>query len=118
MTASGLLGDSDPQFYLTHNTDVAAAEPAGITPASWALQHFLAYGWQEGCKPDVSFNTRYYLAQNPDVVRAGVDPLLQTSSMAGTKGATLAGSARLATCSTTRTWRPASTRWGTTCNTG
>lgn len=77
MTTSNLIGDFDPQFYLAHNPDVAAAAPAGLLPASFALQHYLAHGWTEGRDPDAFFSTSFYLAQNPDVARSGADPLLQ-----------------------------------------
>ncbi len=40
------------------------------------LRHFLEAGWREGHNPSAAFNTRGYLAANPDVAAAGVNPLL------------------------------------------
>ena len=34
-----------------------------------------ASGWREGRDPSASFDTRGYLAANPDVAAAGVNPL-------------------------------------------
>ena len=59
----------DPQFYLSHNPDVAAAH---IDP----YQHYLQYGAREGRDPNPYFDTKYYLAHNPDVAAAGINPLV------------------------------------------
>ncbi len=42
--------------------------------AAQALEHFLRKGWKEGRDPHPQFSTRYYLKQNADVWRAGVNP--------------------------------------------
>jgi probable HAF family extracellular repeat protein len=59
----------DPQFYLLHNPDVAAA---GVDP----YQHYLTVGWKQGRDPNQFFSTTGYLNANPDVKAAGVNPLL------------------------------------------
>ena len=61
----------DPLFYYARNPDVWAAHLAtGLT----AEQHYAQYGWYEGRDPDALFSTRGYLAANPDVAAAGVNP--------------------------------------------
>ena len=50
---------------------VAAMAAAGVDP----LQHYLTYGWKEGRDPSANFDTKAYLAANPDVAAAGVNPL-------------------------------------------
>ncbi len=57
----------DSAYYLSHNSDVAAA---GVDP----LTHYMSNGWKEGRDPCALFDTSYYLAQNPDVAAAGVNP--------------------------------------------
>ena len=54
--------------YLAENPDVAAA---GIDP----LEHYVAFGYQEGRSIGDNFDPDYYLTRNPDVAAAGVDPL-------------------------------------------
>src|SRR4029077_1997426 len=44
---------------------------AGINP----LAHFETSGWREGRDPSLAFDTRGYLAANPDVAAAGINPL-------------------------------------------
>ncbi len=50
--------------------------PAGIAGARQAAWSYDAVGWQKGLNPDALFNTQYYLAHNPDVAAAHVDPLM------------------------------------------
>ena len=59
----------DTNYYLSHNTDVAAAH---VDP----LAHFEANGWREGRDPSAAFSTTKYLAAYGDVKAAGIDPLL------------------------------------------
>jgi glycosyltransferase involved in cell wall biosynthesis len=49
--------------------DIAASD---IDPA----EHFYAYGWREGRRPNPYFDTDWYLRRNPDVAEAGINPLL------------------------------------------
>lgn len=49
--------------------------PAGIAGQQQAAWSYDAIGWQQGLNPDALFDSKYYLAQNPDVRAAGVDPL-------------------------------------------
>ncbi len=74
--APSLVGEFDAHFYLEQNPDVAAALPPGVTPESFALQHYLTYGANEHRNPSALFDTTYYLQQNPDVAAAGLNPLL------------------------------------------
>ena len=59
----------DTAYYLSHNTDVAAAH---IDP----LLHFENFGWKEGRDPSAQFSTNKYSAAYSDVRNAGIDPLL------------------------------------------
>ena len=47
--------------------------PAGAQQAAWSYD---AAGWRKGLNPDALFDTKYYLAHNPDVAAARVNPLL------------------------------------------
>jgi hypothetical protein len=44
---------------------------AGINP----LEHYWAFGWQEGRDPSYQFDTQKYLAANADVAAAHINPL-------------------------------------------
>ncbi len=50
--------------------------PTGTAAAQQATASYNTTGWQRGLDPDQFFDTKYYLAQNPDVARAGLNPLL------------------------------------------
>lgn len=41
-----------------------------------SLYHFIKYGWKQGQNPNSFFNTAFYLNQNSDVARLGINPLL------------------------------------------
>ena len=53
-----------------------AIAPAA-TSADWAIKSgtFVMFGWSEGRDASASFDTLGYLAANPDVAAAGVNPL-------------------------------------------
>lgn len=57
----------DARFYLTCNPDVAEA---GLDP----LDHFVAYGWQEGRNPTPWFSIAEYLERNPELRRQRINP--------------------------------------------
>jgi glycosyltransferase involved in cell wall biosynthesis len=40
------------------------------------VEHFCNLGWRAGARPNPYFDTAWYLAQNPDIAAAGVNPLL------------------------------------------
>jgi len=63
---SGLF---DANHYLINGTDV---HEASLDP----IEHFCAYGWQEGRQPNIYFNTSWYILTNADVARLGVNPLV------------------------------------------
>jgi hypothetical protein len=72
-----LDGAFDATYYLAQYPDVArAAAAAGGDPDSFAFAHYLRYGAAEGRDPDAYFSTTGYLAANPDVAEAGLNPLL------------------------------------------
>ena len=50
--------------------------PTGTAAAQQAAASYDASGWQKGLNPDALFDTKYYLAHNPDVAAAHVNPLL------------------------------------------
>lgn len=57
----------DAAYYVAVYGDVAAA---GVP----AIDHYRAYGANEGRSINLLFDADYYLAANPDVAAAGVDP--------------------------------------------
>ena len=52
----------DPNYYLINGTDVHEAQ---LDPA----EHFCRFGWREGRKPNIYFDTRWYRQTNPMVER-------------------------------------------------
>ncbi len=60
--------------------------PAGAAGAQQAAASYAATGWQKGLNPDAWFDTNYYLAHNPDVAAAHVNPLLQYETVGWTQG--------------------------------
>jgi hypothetical protein len=62
---SGLL---DPNYYLIAGGDVREAE---LDPVA----HFCRYGWRENRRPNIHFNTRWYMETNPAVAKLGINPL-------------------------------------------
>jgi hypothetical protein len=50
--------------------------PAGSAGAQQAAYSYATTGWLQNLNPDQYFNAAYYLAHNPDVAAAHVDPLL------------------------------------------
>lgn len=64
IAASGLF---DPAWYASQG-----APPAGVDP----IIHYLMVGTREGRDPCPAFDTRGYLAANPDVKEAGLNPLV------------------------------------------
>lgn len=62
----------DQDYYLNHNSDVAAAVAAGLFSAE---EHFDIWGWKEGRDPNAGFDTSFYLQANQDVDAAGMNPL-------------------------------------------
>ena len=50
--------------------------PTGISGAGQAAWSYDAMGWEKGLDPDGWFNTGYYLAHNPDVAAAHINPLV------------------------------------------
>jgi glycosyltransferase involved in cell wall biosynthesis len=57
----------DPDFYRTQFGENLAV------PAD-PVAHFISVGWKQGLDPNSHFHTSGYLAANPDVVTAGVNP--------------------------------------------
>ncbi len=52
---------------------IIPADTAGQQQAAWSYD---ASGWQKGLNPDALFDSKYYLAQNPDVKASGQNPLV------------------------------------------
>ncbi len=65
ITASGLF---DAEWYRRRNADLA--EVADV------LQHYIDFGAREGRAASVAFDTAAYLAENEDVARSSVNPLV------------------------------------------
>ena len=57
------------KWYLKQYPDVKKAK---VDP----VEHYIKYGWKEGCNPSKKFNTNEYLDRNKDVKNAKVNPLL------------------------------------------
>jgi hypothetical protein len=69
----------DANYYLNERPDVfqayiASAGSTGLTWEQFAEQHYDQHGRFEGSNPNATFNTLEYLAANPDVAAAGVNP--------------------------------------------
>ena len=63
----------DTKFYDTQlGATLMPTEAMGAQQAAWSYD---AEGWQKGLNPDAFFDTNYYLAHNPDVAAAHVNPL-------------------------------------------
>lgn len=58
-----------PQWYLEENPDVAQGF------AGSALEHYRHFGWREGRNPHPLFDTRWYMARNPQCMAEGIEPL-------------------------------------------
>lgn len=75
---SGPTAPADPlvqtQFY--DRQLGATFIPGGLAANQQAAASYDATGWQHGLNPDPLFNTAYYLAHNPDVAAAHINPLL------------------------------------------
>src|SRR6185312_173473 len=65
VTASGLV---DANYYLINGSDV---QEAHLDPAL----HFCRYGWAESRKPNLYFDTAWYVQTNPRVTQLGLNPL-------------------------------------------
>lgn len=78
----------DAKFYLACNPDVAEA---GLDP----LDHFVAYGWQEGRNPTPWFSIAEHLERNPELRQQRINPFyhfLQSQAQHAISGAAAAGS--------------------------
>ena len=64
LAASGLV---DADYYLINGSDV---HEAALDP----VLHFCRFGWQEKRKPNIYFDTGWYLATNPRVARLRAEP--------------------------------------------
>ncbi|CAO3459646.1 hypothetical protein [Azospirillum largimobile] len=62
----------DPSFYRAAYPDLLASGTAISDTA--LLQQYCGAGWREGRNPSSTFNSLYYLAANPDVAEAGINP--------------------------------------------
>ena len=60
--------------------------PTGAAGAQQAAWSYDTSGWQKGLNPDAMFNTKYYLAHNPDVAAAHMDPLLHYETFGWKEG--------------------------------
>ena len=78
-TASNRAGEVDAFIYATvesgfdsefYKTQFRDQEPAPLDPVA----HYVLTGWKQGLNPSPRFYTSAYLAANPDVARAGVNP--------------------------------------------
>jgi len=79
--------DASGQEPLTHYVSSGAAEgrqPSDYFDPAWyahtsgsngGLLDYLSGGWRTGASPHPLFDTAFYLASNPDVAAAGIDPL-------------------------------------------
>ena len=81
--------ESDTQTAVDIAETIIALAPSGLFDATWycatygergargdPLVDFCNAGWRELRRPNVHFDTGWYLVQNPDVVECGTNPLL------------------------------------------
>jgi len=71
----------DPTYYMKMRPDVLNAfiakggqKGTGLSWDAFAENHFNKYGWKEGYNPNATFDTKFYLQNNIDVLEAGVNP--------------------------------------------
>ena len=64
----------------------ATLVPVGVGAAQQAASAYHGGGWLSGENPDAWFDTAYYLAHNPDVAAAHVDPLLHYENFGWLEG--------------------------------
>jgi len=74
---TGGLAPADPLIdAATYDRQLGATLiPTGTAAQQQAAYSYDSTGWQAGLNPDAWFDTRYYLAHNPDVAAAHIDPL-------------------------------------------
>jgi len=68
---SSLILESD----LFNESHYAASASMLFATRAEACSHYCDHGWRRGYNPSSNFNTNFYLASNPDVRRASVNPL-------------------------------------------
>jgi hypothetical protein len=71
VAVSGLF---DPDYYLTQHLNV---DP---------IAHYVDHGAAQGLDPNPWFDTSFYLENNPDVVRSGMNPLAHYHASGGAEG--------------------------------
>jgi hypothetical protein len=59
----------DANFYLINGADVHEAQ---LDP----IEHYCRYGWREGRRPSIYFDTRWYQQTNPMVERLQINPVV------------------------------------------
>src|SRR5690606_20594525 len=67
----------DAVYYYSTRPDVLQAflsSDMSVSGYDFALNHYNTFGWKEGSNPNQVFITDEYLADNPDVDAAGVNP--------------------------------------------
>ena len=73
------VAEFDADFYLEQYPHLRGAE---LEP----LDHFLLHGWREGLDPVPWFSIRDYLADNPDVAEAGINPFVHYVTIGRSEG--------------------------------
>ena len=69
-----ILGGKGNDLVQASSGDDVIDGGAGVDRVTYHLP--LTYSWKEGRDPDAYFSTKGYLAANPDVAAAGIDPLI------------------------------------------
>ncbi|MEE3624938.1 hypothetical protein UCD39_13195 [Nitrospirillum sp. BR 11752] len=70
--AAAIAPHFDADFYRVAYPE--ALSDGAATSAAALLRQYCEAGWRQGRNPSSSFDTAYYLATNPDIVEAGVNP--------------------------------------------
>jgi len=68
----------DPDYYLAQEANIElqlVPEVRKLSRRQAALNHYYLHGWRAGLNPSPYFDVKYYLAINPDIRAAQVDPL-------------------------------------------
>jgi GT2 family glycosyltransferase len=77
----------DADFYLKEYPAVASS---GKDP----LKHYLVQGWKDGLEPSPNFSVRAYMAENPDLRKVNLNPLVHWVRFGRQEGRVLPGAPR------------------------
>ena len=85
---SGRSAPADPLVVASYYDPQLGATlvPVGSAAAQQAAASYNGTGWRAGLNPNALFDTRYYLASNPDVTASGLNPVAHYELHGWTEG--------------------------------